>query len=160
PRAGLIRFLLSSKGKKAIQSGSEKNIHSCLLENRPHCSQLLRAIQSYEKVCRFLYNAFYEILQWMEKNQGKANVNQLSKLSHVVHACKGLRVSFRETDLLLADFSYESALFAENFLYLRESNKPQDWVKLLFDHHINVQKNKPPIGKAPWVLEHSSGNYL
>lgn len=159
-RAELIDFLLSPNGQEMIKTGSEKSIHTAFLKLSPECKPLLLAIQSYETVCRLLYNAFYEILQWMEKNQSKANITQLATLHYVQKACYELPIAFSETGRLLEPFTFEAALFSENFTHLQESYHAADWVKLLFEYHFRVQKSKPPNGKAPWVLEHSSNVYL
>lgn len=159
-RAEIIKFLLSTKGQEIIKTGSEKNIHAAFLEQAPECKPLLHAIQSYETLCRLLYNAFYEILQWMEKHQSKASITQLKGLHFVKKACNELPALFNETDQLLEPFTFEAALFAENFQQIRESYSTSDWVKLLFEHHFRIQKNKPPNGRAPWILEHTSDVYL
>jgi hypothetical protein len=159
-RAELMSFLLSPKGQDMIKTGSEKNLHTAFLKLSPECKPLLLAIQSFEEVCRLLYNAFYEILQWMEAHQNKAGLAQLSTLHFVKKACNELQFAFNETDRLLEPYTYEAALFSEHFALLRERFQPADWVKLLFEHHFRIQKNKPPNGKAPWVLEHSSNVFL
>ncbi|QNA44291.1 hypothetical protein [Lacibacter sediminis] len=160
-RAELIRFLASVEGQKTVESGSEKTVHTAFLQQSPGIKPLLLAIQSYERVCRLLYNAFYEILQWMESHQSKkGTISQLSDLVHVKKACKELPAAFQEADLLLEPFTYEASLFLDNFQQLRESFERNEWVLLLFAHHMKVQRSKPPNGKAPWILEHSSDVFL
>ena len=159
-KAELINFLISKEGQQSIATGSEKAVHTLLLKSSVSNKQQLLAIQAYEKIARLLYNAFYEMLQSMQRNQSKGNISQLSLLTHVQKACKELPAAFAEADLLLEPFTDETVLFLNNFKQLRESFKASDWIKLLFEHHSKVQKNKPPNGKASWVLEHSTGNYL
>ncbi len=160
-RAALIRFLSSAEGQKAVESGSEKNVHVAFLQQSPSIKPLLLAIQAYERVCRLLYNAFYEILQVMELHQGKrGTISQLSDLAHVKKACKELPVAFYEADLSLEPFTYEASLFQDNFQQVRESFESTEWVQLLFAHHMKVQRSKPPTGKASWILEHSSDVFL
>lgn len=159
-RGELIRFLISKEGQEIVKSGSEKTVHTTFLQYSTSNKPLLLAIQAYEKICRLLYNAFYEILQWMEGHQSKGNISQLAVLPHVKKAIKKLPASFSEADSLLEPFTYEAGLFLDNFYQLRESYEPDEWVRLLFEHHIKVQRNKPPNGKAPWILEHSHDSYL
>lgn len=159
-RAELINFLISKEGQQSIANGSEKELHALLLQHSISNKPLLLAIQAYEKICRLLFNAFYEMLQWMEHHQSKGNILQLSSLTHVKKACTDLPAAFSETDSLLEPFTDEAVIFLNNFQQLRESFKTGDWIRLLFEHHSKVQKNKPPNGKASWVLEHSSGTYL
>ncbi len=159
-RAELIRFIISEKGQKVVASESEKQLHSALLANAVETKDLLLAIQAYENVCRLLYNAFYESLQWMSEHQSKANTTQLAQVSSVKKACNDLPKAFSNADLKLEKFTEVFATFTQNFDQLRGSYSPSDWIKLLFEHHERVQKNKPPSGKASWVLEHTAGSYL
>lgn len=159
-RAELIQFIISERGQKVIASESEKQLHIALLVNAVETKDLLLAIQAYENVCRLLYNAFYECLQWMGGHQSKATTTQLAQLSSVKKACKDLPKAFSNADSQLEKFTDVFATFTQNFDQLRGSYSPTDWVKLLFEHHTKVQKNKPPSGKASWVLEHTAGSYL
>lgn len=159
-RAELIHFIISEKGQKIIVSESEKDLHSALLINAVETKEILLAIQAYESVCRLLYNAFYEALQWMGEHQSKANLMQLAQLRSVKKACKDLPKVFSTADFQLEKFTDVFATFTQNFEGLRGNYSPLDWVKLLFEHHSKVQKNKPPSGKASWVLEHTGGSYL
>jgi len=159
-RAELICFLVSKQGQEIAKSGSEKKVHTTLLQQSPKNKQLLLAIQAYEKICRLLFNAFYETLQWMEGHQCKGSVLQLANLFHVKKACKQLPKAFQEADLLLEPFTIEVNSFIDSFQTLRQSYEPADWVRLLYEHHMKVQRHKPPNGKAAWVLEHSPNTFL
>lgn len=159
-KAELINFLISTEGQQAIAKGSEKDVHTILLKHSVSNRPLLSGIQAYEKISRLLFNAFYEMLQWMERHQSKGSISQLSLLTHVKKACTELPSAFAEADSLLEPFVDEALLFFNNFQLLRESFKSSDWIRLLFEHHSKVQRNKPPNGKASWVLEHSAGTYL
>lgn len=159
-RAELIQFLTTSTGQQLIYNGSEKKLHNTLLKRQGPGKQVLLAIQAYEKVCSLIYNAFYSMIEYMEQQGKKASIKQLAKLGHVQKACVQLNNAFAVADQQLDPFIEESYLFSQHFQQLRESYTPADWVQLLIEHHNRVQKNKPPVGKAPWLLEHSSGNYL
>jgi hypothetical protein len=159
-RASLIRFLASDTGLQLAMNGSERKLHTALIKQQGPGKQLLLAIQAYEKVCSLIYNAFYAMLEWMEQHGKKGSITQLCKLAHVQKACKQLNEAFAVADQLIDPFTEEAWHFSQHFQQLRESYAPGDWVQLLFEHHNRVQKNKIPAGKAPWVLEHASGNYL
>lgn len=159
-RAELIKFLMTSEGQSLIENGSEKAIHTALLQISPSCKELLLAIQAYEKACRLLYNGFYEILQYLTSRKGRVSIYTLAELSNVKEACNQLPIAFLEIDKCFEPFATELILFTENFQSLRETYEPVEWVRLLLEHHFRIQKNKPPSGKAPWVLEYTKDEYL
>lgn len=159
-RAELIRFLTTPAGQQMVYNRSEKKLHNTLLKRQGPGKQVLLAIQAYEKVCSLIYNAFYAMLEFTEQQGKKANIKQLAKLSHVQKACVQLKEAFAIADQQLDTFTEEAYLFSQHFQQVRESYSPADWVQLLIEHHNRVQKNKPPVGKAPWLLEYSSDNYL
>lgn len=159
-RAEIINYIISKEGQTIIQSGSEKTLQTEFLKKKPNNESLILAIQAYEKIARLLYNAFYATLTWMQDHQCKGGLEQLVKLDYVKQACEDLPIAFAEADRLLEPFTEESYKFSIDFRLLRENFSPKEWLRLLFEHHIKVQKSKPPTGKASWVLEHSSGNYL
>jgi hypothetical protein len=35
-----------------------------------------------------------------------------------------------------------------------------EWVIRLYAHHDQVQRAKPPAGKAPWVIRYEDGRYV
>jgi hypothetical protein len=96
----------------------------------------------------------------MSKNQNKCSLIELSKIEHVEKAFKDLPDAFKILDDTLEPFSYLTKDLPEKFLHLRDARNVHDWLQLLFEHHIIVQKQKPPKGKAPWVLDDNTGNYL
>lgn len=159
-RAELIRFLMTPEGQSLIDSGSEKAIHTALLQTNPSNKELLLAIQAYEKACRLLYNSFYEILQYMSNKKGRVAISTLGELSAVKEACSQLPIAFLAIDKCFEPFATELILFTENFQPLRETYEPEEWVRILLEHHFRIQKNKPPSGKAPWVLEYTKDEYL
>ena len=78
----------------------------------------------------------------------------------VQKAFKELPDAYKELDEKLEIIPPEAKEFSDRFMNLRESQNIQDWLKLLFDHHMIIQKQKPPRGIAPWIMEHDQGNYL
>ncbi len=160
-REELIGFLISPEGKKALETESEKEFHIQFLSRANEAKSILLAIQAYEKFSRLLFNAFYQCLKSMLKKQSKGSLVDFSKLEYVQKAFKELPDAYKELDEKLESFLPEAKEFSERFMNLRESQNIQEWLKLLFDHHMIVQKQKPPRGgKAPWIMEHDHGNYL
>lgn len=159
-RNELINFIISAEGQLALKSASERQVHNAFLPAANATKAILLAIQAYERVCRLLFNAFYESMQWMQKNQNKAALSNLVLLTHVQKAFKELPGAFNKADELLEPFTNVNMDFVNNFQSLRHVHSINEWLMLLFEHHKRVQKNKPPNGKASWILEHTSGNYL
>lgn len=159
-RKELIGFLISPEGEKALEAESEKEFHIRFLSKANEAKAILLAIQAYEKFSRLLFNAFYQCMKIMLKKQNKGSLFDFSKLECVQKAYKELPEAFKILDERLEVYPPEAKEFLERFMSLRESQNIQDWLKLLFDHHISVQKQKPPKGKAPWIMEHDQGNYL
>lgn len=159
-RAELIRFLISQDGQKVIKTESEKQIHNIFLEKVNYSKEIIKAIQAYEYVARLLYNAFYESLQFMDKHQGRGSIKDFISLYHVKRAITELPEAFKNADIFLEPYQQESSVFFTQFQPLRETFKPTDWVKILFEYHRQKQRDKPPSGKAAWLLENTGGNYL
>lgn len=159
-RAVVINFLGSMDTATLAKATSEKEIHNWLLSKNPSNSALLKAIQAYEKISRLLYNAFYSILQETAAQKGKITISQLSSLSNVKKGFEELPAAFQEAEILLSPFTAELVLFNENFQTLREQHTLEEWIILLIEHHFRIQKNKPPAGKSPWLLEYTKSSYL
>ncbi len=159
-RAELISFILSSKGQQALETDSEKMVHAEFLKTANHCRPLLLAIRQYERIARRLYNAFYEMLLYMDRHQQRGNLNQFTTLNNVRAAWEGLPALFEEAEQLIASFPEEAVMFNKAFQTLREPASLKDWIESLLIHHYNVQKSKPPNGKATWILESEIGDYL
>jgi hypothetical protein len=158
-REELIDALISPEGQKLLNKGSEKQFHSWLINKMAGNLSLLKAIQAYERFCRLLYNAFYSILNYMERNSSKGLLADLAKIDEVIRAAKEIPIALDELENSLQDFPEEAILIQDGFSKFSERVKGSDWVRLLFEHHFTVQRNKQP-SKASWVLEHGKDGYL
>jgi len=159
-RAGLLAALLSREGQQALLSGQEKGFHAWLLENSLGDENLLEAIAAYENFCRLLYNAFYEILLLMRNQQSRGSIEAFSQLQSVKKGCSQLPDNFMKAENALMPFADEYSMFQEAFSLFGQKLSIREWIRTLLGHHVNVQRDKLPAGKAPWILEHGSSSYL
>jgi hypothetical protein len=159
-RSELIAMLVSKEGQRVVMQGSEKEFHVFLLKTSVYNRSLILAIRSFEKFCRLLYNAYYEMLQWMKDHQSKGTLKAFSSLTLVKKASSELPAAFIELEANLEPFMDEAYSFHLSFQSFQEHLSPKDWVRMLIEHHIRIQKSKPPNGKAPWILEYGSETYL
>ena len=83
----------------------------------------------------------------------------MSALPHVKKASEELPGAFLNAENLLMPFIEEYTMFQANQVFSQKLSA-KEWIRLLMEHHVTVQKNKPPSGKAPWLLEHGSDSYL
>jgi hypothetical protein len=158
-RDQIISELVSAQGQNILQQDSEKQFHSYLIKRDAGNVSLLKAIQAYEKFCRLLYNAFYSILKYMERNSSKASLQGLASIDDVIVASKEISHALKSLETTILDFPDEAILVHESFYHFSEKLNVVEWVRLLIDHHFNVQRNKQP-SKAPWLLEHGHDGYL
>ncbi|MEJ7914350.1 MAG: hypothetical protein WKF70_14430 [Chitinophagaceae bacterium] len=159
-REELISFLMSAEGQDIIENKSEKDFHSALIKRLVGIAPLLKAIRSYEKFCNLLFNAFYEIMQWASDHQNKGTLETFSSLPTVKRATAELPWAFAEANELMETYTEEARILYENFNSFSNRNTSTDFVRILFEHHTRIQRNKVPIPKAPWVIEHVSNSYL
>ena len=158
-RADLLDAVASSEGLEILSDESEKGFHQWLLGRSTQNKDLLKTIMAYERFCRLLFNAFYEILLWLRNHQSKGNLHGMSALPHVKKASEELPGAFLNAENLLMPFIEEYIMFQANQVFSQKLSA-KEWIRLLMEHHVTVQKNKPPSGKAPWLLEHGSDSYL
>lgn len=150
-RNEVLRFLVSKNGQAAfIESTSEKAFHQALYaEAAEETKSLLEAIQSYETFCRLLQDAFDDCLVTMTDKRGRVYPKELSDLEGCVSAIKKVPAIFNEvTDHLESHGQLDR--FLANFSVFSEKCNATDWIHHLLDHHIKVQRAKPPNGKNPW----------
>lgn len=159
-RTEIIRFLQTTAGQDAYSSNSEKEFHVAFLDYTRHNRELVLAIQQYERFARLLYNAFYEVLYFMGAHQNKGSLKSLTELELVNKAASEFTTVFEKLLSLLEPFPDERLHTEEHFVGLSDFQSTREWIQLLFEHHFRIQKNKPPNGKAPWLIEYSPSNYM
>lgn len=159
-RAEVINFLRTSAGHKAWLKGkSEKDFHEALIEVASYeLKNQLQAIQYYERFSRLLENTFESCLYAMSQN-GSATTSQLATLGPVKKASQHIKGYFEEAHNYLEPVG-EALKFYDVFAPLTEEGYPKNLIHLLFQHHKNIQRRKPPSGKRPWAGISSGENYL
>jgi hypothetical protein len=150
-RAEVIRFLISSKGSNIYQNtNSERNFHTALRTNSGKAThQLLDAIEAYETFSRLLQDAFDDCLAAMTKKRDRISPKELSREEGCKKAYREVPEMFQKVSDFLEHFD-QAIRFNENFGSFAEAVGAEEWTRMLLDHHVKVQRKKPPNGKNPW----------
>ena len=105
-------------------------------------------------------DAFNEVLWKLSSRAHKTDANQLKDLGAVQKGYqKSAELFDRSLETLQQLECFESP-FSSNFVSLRDSVSPQEWVTQLIEHHQRNQKRKPPNGKAPWIETFDDGSWM
>lgn len=160
-RNEVLRFLVSKKGQDAFsESRSEKLFHQALYtEAAEETKNLLLAIQSYETFSRLLQDAFNDCLVAMTHKRGRISPGELSDLKGCASAIKRVPEIFDEvTDRL--ESHGQLGRFLDSFNGFSEKCDPTEWIHRLLEHHVRIQRNKPPNGKNPWFEPFDDGSVV
>ena len=160
-RNEVLRFLILDDGLSAfLKERSEKGFHQALYEKASEDTKgLLEAIQSYETFSRLLQDAFDDCLVRMSEKNGRVYPKELAKLEGCRAANKNIPEIFDE----IADrvqLHGQLDRFLGSFSIFRQTLNPEEWINQLFDHHIKVQRNKPPNGKNPWFERFDDSSFV
>ena len=165
-RAEVMRFLVSDTGSEAWLTDdpdsqpSERRFHRELRKvASPSLIELLDAISSYERFCRLLQDAFDDCRFKMSSPQRPYRSAELADLDGVTRAAREVPEIFLEVSDRLSPFD-QSKRFITSFQSLAERGSSHDWVERLFEHHLRIQRDKPPAGKAPWFDRLDNGSRL
>lgn len=160
-RNEVIRFLVSDNGQAAFaESQSEKTFHQALyVDATKETKRLLKAIQSYETFSRLLQDAFDDCLMAMTNKHGRVSPKELSELKGCVSAIKKVPSIFNE---VADDLESHGQLdrYIASFSIFSEKCEAVEWIHHLLDHHIKVQRSKPPNGKNPWFERFDDGSVV
>lgn len=165
-RREVLQFLVSDLGREiwaaeaTSKDRSERRFHEALLPAASlELRELLRAIDAYEKFCRFLQDAFDDCIQHLSNHQQRIKPSELAKLKGVGRAAAGIPEVFSEVAERLSPFG-EAVRFQEHFGTLAERVTDLEWLERLLEHHRRVQFGKPPAGKAPWFDRFDDGSCM
>jgi hypothetical protein len=155
-RRELFDFLVSPQGRSVRQAGAgERQVHQALLTVAGEdLRSILETIMIYESAARLLQDAFDDCLAEMTVSHGGSSINSLAALPAVQAAVKGLPKLYNELLVRLADCRIS---IHERFHALGEQQPARQWIERLLQHHRDVQRQKPPAGKAPWIERTDSG---
>ena len=121
---------------------------------------LLDAIASYEMFSRTCQDAFDDVLVEMTRRGGsKTTPRELGLIESVKKASERVPEMFNELLERLEPFR-ETARFANTFGPLAERTSASDWIERLLEHHIVIQRKKPPAGKSPWFERFDDGGAI
>ena len=161
-RASVLRYLVSSAGRRAYEDGwSEREFHAGLRTKADaELGALLDAISSYERFSRLCQDAFDDALLEMTMRRGqKTTPRDLARLDSVQKARREVPELFGEVIERLVPYR-ETARFSDAFASLAERADAANWVERLLEHHIRTQRMKPPVGKSPWFERYDDGSAM
>lgn len=159
-RDQIIRFLISDEGSCLwLKDRNEKELHVALLKTAsPDLRELLGCIMSYEHFARLIQDAFDDCLWHMSRKNGKTAIKELAGLKEVSLAHKKVPEAFSRVSNQLSPYGYASE-FINGFGDLQINGNCDTWVEQLLEHHLTVQKRKPPFGKNPWIDRYDDNTY-
>jgi hypothetical protein len=160
-RREVLEFLTDSAARKAWSDApAERPFHQLLRGSASDPLRvLLDAIECYERFARACQDAFDECLYEMTRARGgKVSTKRLSSLKPVASASQRVRELFQEVSVRLQPLG-ETPRFHESFSSLAEREDPEDWTRLLLEHHRRTQTQKPPDGKNAWFETWDDGSF-
>jgi len=150
-RSQVIEFLSSNSGSEEwLREGMERDFHDALLKKATgELKVLLECIQAYERFARLAQDAFDDCLFYMSQKKNRTSLTELEGLPAVKKAKKELPKTLPEVLEQLSMFGYSDD-FVHSFDDIDARNGGKYWAEQLINHHLRIQKNKPPLGKNPW----------
>jgi len=153
-RAEYGTLLISMEGQKAWTEadGSERAFHVWLksVSSLP-MQQLVVAIQAFERLARGLTDAWEESLWQMTQATRALSPQELGKVKAVQACARDGKVLFADAVRELGVVDPAQRVRAERALtWVGESTDPALFAANLLQHHIRIQKAKPPAGKRSW----------
>lgn len=165
-RGELLRGLVHPEGWKTWwgevqqRSFSERRFHEWIMSRAsPQLKELLRAIDTYERFCRLLQDAFDDCLFCMSQNRRRVAPEEFTRLPGVRRAARAVPRMFADVAELLSPFD-QTVRFEDTFAGLAQQVPVDDWVERLLQHHRRVQNAKAPAGKAPWFDRFDDGTCM
>jgi len=154
-RSDALRFLVSDQGQTIWQASdkSERAFHEEFKKQSNHeLYELLEIIKFYEIFSRLMQDAFDQTRH--ELSHYCTNLNdsivKLSRLQCVQTAAEEIPNIFKELVPRLNNYS-EANRFTNLFSDFEHKWSASDFLLQLIKHHMRIQGEKPPNGRAPWV---------
>lgn len=161
-RRAILAYLTSTEGSRVWLDSrfSEKLFHDTLMRQaEPQTLRLLETIAAYETFSQLLTNAFEECLWKMSATKRKVSLKELMGEPGVKKAHDGIPELFIGLCEKLDAYSLAQA-FQERFTSIAEKADAASWVQKLLDHHVQVQRAKPPMGKMAWFERFDDGGLM
>jgi len=162
-RKNVIEFLISNKGQQILrnsngdenESSNERKFHLGLKDEASvELKKLIETIIEYEKFSRLLQDYFDDCRFFLSGKTGKTNIKDLVSISSSKNTYKDVTEIFPKVNDLLLNYKIDFSRFQS----LGEQSNLLDWVTALVEHHIRVQREKPPSGKSPWLIKDDLNN--
>jgi hypothetical protein len=161
-RNDVLKCLVSPLGQKACDaevSINERPFHAVLAScATADLKELLGAISAYEAFARTLLDAFQACLYTLSQTTQPIGLEKLSKLPAVHDGKANTADHFRAAQDAMAPLGLAPRLTM--FANLAAPMSAGDWAEALMNHHNQVQRDKPPRGKAPWVIRYDDGRFV
>lgn len=160
-RGRVLEFLVSNSGRKLWEGEqSEREFHSGLRKSgKDELSQLLWAIDVYERFARLCQDAFDDCLCEMTRKRGKTSPVELGRLRAVKLARERVPEIFGDVMERLEPFG-QSGRLQNMFGDLTERCTTEEWAARLIEHHRKIQRLKPPDGKNSWIERFDDGSFI
>lgn len=168
-RHEMLEAFVSAEGQRAAFAAFERPgrawdtaLHELLLErhagNGPLVA-LVRAAQAYERLARLLTDAFEEALFNLTQWRGKTALSALASGTFAQRAASDASGAYANALASLHEIEL-GRVFEQSLGWLAQPLPAPAFTRLLLEHHVNVQRRKPPRGKAPWVECFDDGRYM
>lgn len=161
-RGDLFRFLISDEARGIWPPGDgrdESRVHEHLAKSASsELRRLLEAIRRFEQFSRVLTDAFEECRYEMSRAQRALTAKDFARLDAVIEGARHTEEYLQQAQESLEPLGCAARL--SRFEDLQDySNDPSKWSEALLAIHDRVQKEKPPHGKAAWVIRYENGEY-
>ena len=158
----VLDFIVSEEGRALCQDleTTERMRYAALKKvASPELRARITTIQCYERFARLLHDAFEACRYEITQTRRGVHPAVLAQLSPVAKAAQTLPDAYMKAAESLPDFS-RRARFESVFQTVAQQRSAADLVIALYEHHLRIQKTKPPEGKAPWLERHYDGSLL
>ncbi len=160
-RREYLGFLNSRTGRSLAEKDEEGGELKLLTTLKKKCScemsELLEAILAYEQFVGIIEDRFYVFLRLADTGRSFHSPKEIAEGDpSVKQALYDLPELFDQTAEMLGKYGKRDE-FSNKFERLREKISPAEWVTRLVRYHEDVQKQKPPSGKASWFERYSDG---
>ncbi len=139
---------------------SERSFHRALAKSADaELKKLLDTIEVYERFSRLLQDAFDDTLERASSTKTRVRPKDLTELKSVRRAAADVAPLVPEIVDRLVDFQLSND-FRDEFRLFEDKVEPIEFAQRLLKHHCQVQRSKPPDGKAPWFDCFDDGSFL
>lgn len=131
----------------------EKKFHQELQKNASaSLKALLKGVLAYEGFIRPLQNLFDDLLFKLSSQSRLIPISQVAgEITGLETRISNLARAYDEARIALQGVGDSGARFEKQFQELGRAKTPSDYLLGMIEHHERIQRDKPPLGKAPWT---------